>query len=118
MIGQRPSGEEVHLEASNEPFSIARQDPSCRWRIEPCDHAMQELDTPAVGNVLQPPAQAIVGRGPGKESPDERAIVQTGAADENRLPSTRVDLPHSGSRLARKPGGGVLLGWICDVDEV
>ena len=119
MRGQRPAGQEVHLERAHEPLQIARLDPRRRLadrraRSIRCRH----VDAAPLGDRLEPRAQRRVAPGPGKQAARQRAVVEAGAADENRQPAARVDVADHRRRVARVLRRGVLVGRIDDVDQV
>ena len=82
-------------------------------------HAMQERPRRAGPRSPRAAPRSAASRpGPGKQAARQRAVVEPGAADENRQASARVDVADRRRRVARILRRRVLLGRVDDVDQV
>ena len=79
---------------------------------------MQKLDSSTRGDGVEPLAHPCIGAGAGKESPCERTVVQTSAANENRPVSTCVDAFDGREGITDESRGGVLLDRVHDIDQM
>ena len=81
--------------------------------------AVQPLGPRFVRRSRSSRARSAVSRlGPGKQPADQRAVVEAGAADENRQLAARGDVADRRRRFARVARRRVLLGRIGDVDQM
>src|SRR3954469_21150087 len=118
MLGEWTPGQEVHLERPNEAFPIARVNAQGRLAIHPGKQCVKPLGPLAIGDSLETRPQGAVARRPWKEPSRQGAIVQPGSTDNDRQLATPGDVADGGARFTRVTSGGVLLGWLCDVDKV
>ena len=100
-------------------FTIARLNPRRRLRDRRAAASGAATSTPRRAAIaFEPRAQRVVARRARKQAARQRAVIEAGAADEDRqLPRawmSRIDR----RRVARVLRGGVLLGRIGDVDQV
>src|SRR5687768_4026670 len=79
---------------------------------------MQLFHAFAPGDALQPPPKLSIFAGPWKQAAGQRAIVEPGAAGENRQLPPFMNAGNDPSRVARIVRGGVLLRRAGDVDQV
>ena len=71
-----------------------------------------------LGNPVEPRTHRDIRAGAWKETAHQSAIVETGAADENRPMAACVDAVDRRHRVAHVACGSVFIGWLDDVDEV
>src|SRR5204862_1292958 len=102
MFGQRPAGQEVHLEGTDHPLRVARLNASRRLHIDALQQSMQALGPATIGDGLEPPAKVRVAPGSGKEAARESAIVKAGPTDDDRKTMPRVDISDGRGRIARE----------------
>ncbi len=79
---------------------------------------MQKRQTTAFGDRFQASAKRRIAAGAGKEAARQRAIVEAGAAGQNRDQPARMDRSDRRGGVARVLGGRVFVGWIRDVDQM
>src|SRR5262247_3869813 len=79
---------------------------------------MQTLRSPAIRDAVQTCAKQFVGTGSGKQSSGQRAVIEAGAADEDRYVPARVHFANDAIGIASILRRGVHVSRIGDVDQV
>jgi hypothetical protein len=118
MLGQGLACQEVDLQRADDALAIAGLDARGRFAVHALQQAMQARHAAPLGNPVEPRTHRDIRAGAWKETAHQGAIVETGAADENRPMAACVDAVDRRHRVAHVACGSVFIGWLDDVDEV
>jgi hypothetical protein len=116
--GERAAGQVEHFEGPNDPLQVARLDSTRRLAIHAGEHAVQERDAAPLGDICQSLPERRIAARPREQPPRERAVIETGAAHDERQPATRVHLSNHARGIPGVLGRRVFGCGIDDVDQV
>src|SRR5262245_57473972 len=118
VIGQWPARQAIHLEGPHEALLIARLNPFRGRAIDLRQPAVEALRAAARGYAIEPAAKLVVPGRAGKESAGEGAVVEAGAADEDREAVPRGNVANNLRRFPRVARGRILLRRIDHIHHV
>ncbi len=118
VFGEGPAGKKEHFDRADAPFQVARLNSVGRRGVDPPEQAVQKHDAAAGGNRFESRAQPAVPSRSREQAARQRAIVEAGAAHEERQSVPRMDVADRGSSVAGILRGRILRGRLDDVDEM
>jgi hypothetical protein len=116
--GQRAARGEIDLERANQTLAVSGHDPVRRVGINAAQQPMQAFRSPARRNAIQARAKRLVGAGSGKQPSRQRAVIEAGAADQERHVPACVHVANDAIGVARVLRRCVHVSRIGDVDQV